>query len=111
MSPPTMPGIVLLPILVSHLPTAPTMTVLSTFPEAWIQICMDMDDMLIEFTAIDVLHIVESIRAVVVFNKAEPAWHLLVPIQPHDDMLDLAIFREQLIDLLLGGVEGQVANI
>ncbi|RUP46831.1 hypothetical protein BC936DRAFT_146473 [Jimgerdemannia flammicorona] len=109
MSPPTTPGIVLLPILVPHLPTAPTTTVLSTFPEAWIQICTD--DTLVEFSAIDVLHTVESVGAVVVSSVWKPARRLLVPIQPHDDTLDLATFGEQLVDLLLGGVEGQVADI
>ena len=47
----------------------------------------------------------------VILDKAEAAGRLLEAIQPHDQALDLATFAEEFVDLLLGGVEGEVADI
>ena len=47
----------------------------------------------------------------VVLDKAEAAWRLLEPVQPHHQPLNLATLAEQLVDLLLGRVEGQVPDV
>jgi hypothetical protein len=46
-----------------------------------------------------------------ILDKAKSAGSLLVAIQTHDDTLNLAAFGEQLVDLLLGCVEGKIANV
>ena len=47
----------------------------------------------------------------VVFDEAEAAGGLLEAIQAHDEALDLTTLGEELVDLLLGGVEGEVADV
>jgi hypothetical protein len=69
------------------------------------------DDALVQLGASDVLHAVQSILVRVVLDKAEPARRLLEAVEAHDEPLDLAAFGEKLVDLLLGSVEGQVADI
>jgi hypothetical protein len=59
-----------------------------------------------------------------VFDKAEPAWSLLIPVEAHDDLFHLTTSRgsekcpirgkllgEELMYLLLRGVERQVADV
>ena len=46
-----------------------------------------------------------------ILNKAEATGGFLDLVQPHDNPLDVSALGEELLDLLLGGVEGQVANI
>lgn len=52
-----------------------------------------------------------SVCSRVVFDEAEAAGRLLDLVQPHDDALDVAALGEELLDLLLGGVERQVAHV
>lgn len=47
----------------------------------------------------------------VVLDEAEAARGLLEAIKAHDEALDLAALAEELVDLLLGGVEGEVADV
>lgn len=42
----------------------------------------------------------------VVLDEAEAAGGLLEAIKAHDKALDLADFREELVDLFFGGVKG-----
>lgn len=42
----------------------------------------------------------------VVFDEAEATRRLLEAIKAHDKALDLTTFGEELVNLLLGGVEG-----
>jgi hypothetical protein len=83
--------------------------VLSALGKALVQI--GADDALVQLGASDVLHAVQSILVGVVFDEAEPAGRLLEAVEAHDEPLDLAALGEQLVDLLLGGVEGQVADV
>lgn len=46
-----------------------------------------------------------------VLNKAEAAGRLVEAVEPHDQPLDLAALAEQLVDLLLGREEGQIADV
>lgn len=46
-----------------------------------------------------------------ILDEAEAAGRLLDLVQPHDDALDVAALGEELLDLLLGGVERQVAHV
>jgi len=47
----------------------------------------------------------------VVLDEAEATRRLLEPVQTHDYALDLAAFAEELVDLLFGCVEGEVADV
>lgn len=46
-----------------------------------------------------------------ILHEAEPAGRLLVLVQAHDDALDVPALGEELVDLLLRGVEGEVAHV
>ena len=47
----------------------------------------------------------------VVLDEAEAARRLVKPVQAHDQPLDLAALGEELVDLLLGREERQVADV
>ena len=47
----------------------------------------------------------------VVLDEAEAAGRLVEAVQPHDQPLDAAALAEELVDLLLRRVEGQVADV
>lgn len=47
----------------------------------------------------------------VVLDEAEAAGRLGEAVEAHDQALDLAHLREELVDLLLRGVERQVAHV
>lgn len=47
----------------------------------------------------------ETVERADSLDEAEPAGSLLMPVQPHDDTLDLSHPAEQLVDLLLSRVE------
>jgi hypothetical protein len=111
--------------LVSDLTTRLPSAVLSAFLKARVKICSD--DALVELCATDVLHAVEGVLMGVVFDEAEATGSLLESVKTHDKTLDIAapiinqhnllrtegevVLGEQLVNLLLGGVEGQVANV
>lgn len=46
-----------------------------------------------------------------ILDEAEATGGFLNLVQPHDDPLDISTLGEELLDLLLGGVEGEVADI
>lgn len=46
-----------------------------------------------------------------ILDEAEAAGGFLHFVQPHDDLLDVAALAEQLVDLLLRGVEGEVPHV
>lgn len=103
------PRIVLGAVLVAHLATGLTAAVLPALGEAFIEI--GPDDTLIQLGAADVLHAVEGVLVSVVLDEAEAARCLLEAVEAHDQAFDLAAFAKQLVDLLLGGVEGQIADV
>jgi len=47
----------------------------------------------------------------VVLDEAEATRRLLEAVEAHDEALDFAALAEELVDLLLGGVEGKVADV
>jgi hypothetical protein len=47
----------------------------------------------------------------VVLDKAEAAGRLVEAVEAHDQALDAAALAEELVDLLFGGVEGEVADV
>jgi hypothetical protein len=47
----------------------------------------------------------------VVLDEAEAAGSFLETVEAHDEALYLAAFAEELVNLLLGGVEGEVADV
>lgn len=48
---------------------------------------------------------------IVKFDKAESARTFRDTIEPHDDTFDFSAFREELVYLFLGRVEGQIAYV
>jgi hypothetical protein len=64
------------------------------------------DDTLVELGSANIFHAIECFLVSVIFHKAEAARSLLESIQAHDQAFDLAALGEELVDLLLGGVEG-----
>ena len=83
--------------------------VLPTLCESLVEI--GADDALVQLGASNILHAVKSVLVSVVFDEAESARRLLKAVEAHDKALDLATLGKQLMYLLLGSVEGQVANI
>lgn len=94
--------------------------ILTALGETLIQI--STDDTLVQLGAANVLHAVQRVLVVVVFDEAEPAWSLLVAVETHDKSLYFTtsephmsestpvsknsdLLRKKLVDLLLGGVE------
>ena len=47
----------------------------------------------------------------VVLDNAEAAGRLVEAVEAHDQALDPAAFAEELVDLLFGCVEGEVADV
>jgi hypothetical protein len=47
----------------------------------------------------------------VVLHEAEATRRLLEAVKAHDQALYFAAFAEELVDLLFGGVEGEVADV
>lgn len=101
--------VVVLAVLVSHLTTRLSSAVLSPFLEAWVQI--GTDDTFIQFRPANVLHAVESVLVCVVLDEAETTGRLAEAVETHDEALHFAALGEELVHLLLGGVEGQIADI
>ena len=46
-----------------------------------------------------------------ILHEAEATGSLLEPVQPHDDPLHLPTHGEELVDLFLRGVEGEIAHV
>jgi hypothetical protein len=106
---PTPSRIILIPVLIPNLPTTLTPSILPALGKALVQI--RADNALIELGAANVLHAVERVLVCVVLDKAEATGRLLEAVQPHDEALDLTAFAEELVYLLLGRVEGEVADV
>jgi hypothetical protein len=122
-------GVKFVAVLVSDLPTRLSSPILATFGKTLIQI--RTNDALVEFGAADIFHAVERVLVGVVLDEAETAWGFLEAVQAHHKSLDLtasAVFvsnfalaveveaeivslAEELVNLLLGGVEGEVADV
>jgi hypothetical protein len=101
--------VILGPVLIAHLPTALAPSILPALRKALIQV--GADDALVQLRAANVLHAVQRILVGVVLDEAESARRLLEAVEAHDQALDLAALGEELVDLLLGGVEGEVADV
>lgn len=101
--------VILVPVLVSDLSSALSAPILPALSESLVEI--GPDDALVELGAANVLHAVERILVGVVLDEAETAGRLLEAVEAHDKALNLAALAEELVDLLLGGVEGEVANV
>jgi hypothetical protein len=101
--------VILGPVLIAHLPAALAPSILPSLRKALVQV--RANDALVQLRAANVLHAVQRILVCVVLDEAEAARCLLEAVQAHDQALDLAALGEELVDLLLGGVEGEVADV
>jgi len=106
---PTTARIKLLAVLIPNLPTTLTTPILPSLSKSLIQIAPD--NPLIELGPANVLHAVQRVLVRVVLDEAEAAGRLVEAVQAHDQALDAAALAEQLVDLFLGRVEGQVADV
>lgn len=66
---------------------------------------------IVQFGAVHVSHRIASALSGRVLDKAKAARRLPDPIQTDHHPVDLAALGEELVDLLLGRVERQVANV
>jgi len=99
----------LLTILIPHLSSTLTPPVLPALRKALVQITAN--DALVQLRAANVFQAVQRILVGVVLHEAEAAGRLGEAVQAHDEALQLAAFGEERVDLLLGGVEGKVADV
>jgi hypothetical protein len=101
--------IILIPVFIPNLSSALASAILPALGESLIQI--GSNNALIQLGAANVLHAVERILMGVVLDEAEAARCLLEAVKAHDEALDFPAFAEELVYLLLGGVEGEIADI
>lgn len=106
---PTPALVKVLAVLISDLAAGPAPTVLPALLEARVQV--GADDALVQLGAADVLEAVEGVLVGKVLDEAEAAGGLVEAVEPHDEPLDLAALAEQLVHLLLGREEGEVAHV
>lgn len=106
---PTPSRIKLIPILISHLASTLAASVLPSLRKPLVQIAPD--NPLVQLRAADVLQTIQRVLVRVVLDEAEAAGRLVEAVQPHDEALETADFGEELVDLLLGRVEGEVADV
>ena len=66
---------------------------------------------LVQLRATDVLEAIQRVLMVVVLHKAEAARCLVEAVEAHDEPFDLTALAEEFVDLLFGGVEGEVADV
>lgn len=96
-------------VLVTHLTARSTTTELSALLEAGVPVGTDLS--VVQFGAVHVAHRIAGALSGRVLDEAEAARCLLDAVQTDDHSLDLTALGEELVDLLLGRVERQVANV
>ena len=97
------------PVLITNLTAGSTAAELSALLKASVPIGTDLS--IVQFGAVHVAHRISSALSGRVLDEAEATWRFLNTVQADDHPVDLAALREQLVDLLLGRVERQVAYI
>lgn len=112
----------------TYLPTTAAAAILPALLKAPVKV--DADRPLVKQRAVDVLDCVFRVCTRIVDHKAKAAWCVLLFVEAHDDAFDIAHLGEDLgwvwwckgcnnisstvpylPNLLLGGVERQVANV
>jgi hypothetical protein len=106
---PTPTRIILIPILISNLPATLPAPILPPLRKPLVQI--RPNNALIQLRASNVLHAVQRVLVRVILDEAEAAGCFLEAVQPHDEALDFSAFGEEFVDLLLGRVEGEIADV
>jgi len=106
---PSPPRIKLFPVFIPHLPPALPSTILPALTKALIQITPY--DPLIQLRAPDILQAIQRILMSIILYEAEPARCFGEAVQAHDEAFELAGFGEEGVDLLFGGVKGEVADV
>ena len=105
----TPPAVEVRPVLVPDLTSRLPSPVLTSLDEPGVEI--RPDDPVVQSGAVDVPHSVLAVLSEIVLHKTEPTGSPLELVQPHDDSLDLPAHPEELVYLLLGGVEAHVADV
>jgi len=101
--------VVISSVLVAHLSAGFTTSVLTSFFEAGVPI--RPDNTIIQTGSVDVSHAVFCIIPRVVFEKAKATRGFLDFVQTHDNSFNVASLAEQLVQLLLSGVKGEIPNV
>lgn len=101
--------VVVLPVLVSHLSSRFAAAVLPPLLEAGVPV--RPDDAVVQPRAVDEAHGVLGPCARVVLDEAEATGRLLDFVQADDDALHVSAFRKYVVDLVLGGIKGEISNI
>ena len=97
------------PVLISDLAPGLAAAILSPLNEP--RVPVSPDDPVVQPGAVDVPQRVLRVLSAVILDKTEAAGRPLELVQAHHHPLDLAAHPKQLVDLLLCGVEGHVADI
>jgi hypothetical protein len=106
---PAAPWVEIHAIFVSYLSTAPPTTKLPTLHKPPIKV--HSDGPIVHDGAIDILDTILCVFSGVINYETEATRGHLLLIQTHDDALDVAGFAEYLVNLVLGGEEGQIADV
>lgn len=102
-------AVIVCPVLVSYLAATLAPSVLPPLQKASIPV--SAHDAVVQASPVDVPHAHLSIIPGEVLNKAEATRGLLELVEAHNDALDISAAAEQLVQLLLGGVEGEVTHV
>jgi len=102
-------GVVVRAVFVSNLSSTLATAVLAALHEACVPV--RPHDAVIQPRAVHVAHALLRVLSGVILDEAEAAGGLVVLVEAHHDALHIPRLGEQFVDLLLGGVEGEVAHI
>lgn len=91
------------------LATKDTTAILSSFFETGVQVNRHV--LAVKTGVVQVLHRVQTPLLLTVDDKTKSTRCEFIAVQPHDDFVDGATFREQLVDLFFGGEVGELADV
>jgi len=102
-------SVVVRAVLVPHLAAALAAAVLAPLDEAGVPV--RPDDAVVEPRAVNVAHAHLRVLPGIILNETKAARGLIVFVEAHDDALDVTRLAEELVDLFLRRVEGEVADV
>lgn len=97
-------GVERFPVLITNLATTFAPSKLTSLHEAGIPIATN--DSIVQSSAVDPLHGLQSVLTIVVLDEAKAARRLLEFVQSNDDTLYVTATSEKIINLFFGCVKG-----
>jgi hypothetical protein len=102
-------GIVVVAEVVADLAAASAASKLASLPEAGIEV--DADEAFVELEPVEPLFAAQGAGPCGVLHEAEATGRFAVAVEAHDDALQRPGLAEEGVQLLLGGVEGEVSHV